>query len=229
MRVALGAAMGAGALLSVVATQGSYAQGGAEAAVLRQGDIQVDPALIAPTNGRAEGSALVQGTVPDSAAGQVPSAPATDSQSSSQTAPASDDRPSSLAELVADQDVSVPLDDEERCLAGAIYFESKGESLAGQLAVARVVLARTRSGRFPSTICGVVYQPSQFSFVRGHSMPPINMASRDWKEAVAIAQIAKASAWDSPVEGALFFHARRVSPGWRLARVGTIGNHVFYR
>lgn len=136
---------------------------------------------------------------------------------------------SSLAELVKSHGAATELDAETRCLAGAVYFESKGESLAGQLAVARVVLARTKSGRFPSTICGVVYQPSQFSFVRGGKMPRIDTGGSSWKNAVAISKIALDGSWKSPLEGALFFHARYVSPGWRLKRVGTIDNHIFYR
>jgi N-acetylmuramoyl-L-alanine amidase len=121
------------------------------------------------------------------------------------------------------------IDEETRCLAGAVYFESKGETLNGQLAVAKVVIARRDSGRFASSLCGVVYQPSQFSFVRGGRMPAIPTASQDWKEAVAIAQIAMKDSWDSPVEGALFFHARHVSPGWRMQRLAAVDNHVFYR
>lgn len=136
---------------------------------------------------------------------------------------------SSLPELVRMQDISEPLDSEERCLAGAVYFESKGESLAGQLAVARVVIARAKSGRFPTTLCGVVYQKSQFSFVRGGGMPPIATGSTHWRNAVAISRIALDNSWKSPVEGALFFHARHVSPGWRLTRIGSIDNHIFYR
>lgn len=136
---------------------------------------------------------------------------------------------SSLAELVRNQDVDDALGAEERCLAGAVYFESKGESLPGQLAVARVVMARAKSGRFPSTLCGVVYQKSQFSFVRGGAMPPIATGSSNWRNAVAISKIALNGSWKSPVEGALFFHARHVSPGWRLTRLGSIDNHIFYR
>ena len=136
---------------------------------------------------------------------------------------------SSLNELVRMQDTGAPLSAEERCLAGAVYFESKGESLAGQLAVARVVMARANSGRFPSTLCGVVYQKSQFSFVRGGGMPPIATGSNHWRNAVAISKIALNDSWKSPVEGALFFHARHVSPGWRLTRIGSVDNHIFYR
>lgn len=140
-----------------------------------------------------------------------------------------DETPASLRELVDMQGVPGSLDSEMNCLAGAIYFESKGESLAGQLAVGRVVVARTQSGRFPDSYCGVVFQRSQFSFVRGGAMPWINKDSASWKTAVRVAQIAASGSWDSPVEGALFFHARRVSPGWRLTRLAQVDNHVFYR
>ena len=138
-------------------------------------------------------------------------------------------RAGSLATLVAAQPHPYDLSRELNCLAGAIYFEAKSESLTGQLAVGRVIVARSKSGRFPNSYCGVVYQPSQFSFVRGAAMPGIARTSRQWKNAVAIAQIAHSGAWRSPVEGALYFHAAYVSPGWHLKRVGRIENHVFYR
>jgi len=135
----------------------------------------------------------------------------------------------SLIKLVAAQDVDLALDAEQRCLASAIYYEAKGESLEGQLAVARVVMARRDSPRFPSTICGVVTQPHQFSFVRGGQIPTIAGQGRAWRNAVAISRIALADSWDSPVEGALFFHARHVAPSWRKQRMAVIDNHVFYR
>ncbi len=134
-----------------------------------------------------------------------------------------------LHDLVAQQSVDGPLSEQMHCLAGTVYFESKGESLHGQLAVAKVVLARAESSRFPDSICGVVYQRKQFSFVRGGRMPRINTSGRHWRNAVAIAKIARDNAWRSQVEGALFFHARYVNPGWRLQRIATIDNHVFYR
>jgi spore germination cell wall hydrolase CwlJ-like protein len=138
-------------------------------------------------------------------------------------------RANSLAQLVAQQDMPEALSSELRCLAGAIYFEARGESLDGQLAVGNVVINRAGSGRFPSSYCGVVYQPSQFSFVRGRSMPRIRENSRDWRDAVAIAQIADSGSWNSPAKDALFFHASRVSPGWRLTRLARVDNHIFYR
>ncbi|ATW02997.1 cell wall hydrolase [Sphingorhabdus sp. YGSMI21] len=139
------------------------------------------------------------------------------------------DGATTLRQLVRQQSVAGALDEEMHCLAGTVYFESKSESLKGQLAVARVVLARVASPRFPDTICGVVYQRSQFSFVRGGKMPRINKGHRQWRNAVAIAKIAMNDGWESSVEGALFFHARYVSPGWRLKRLATIDNHIFYQ
>lgn len=135
----------------------------------------------------------------------------------------------SLSALVSAQPQPAELPRELHCLAGAVYFEAKSESLPGQLAVGRVVVARSKSGRFPNSYCGVVYQRSQFSFVRGNSMPAIAKRSQQWRNAVAIAQIAHAGAWKSSAEGALFFHATYVSPGWRLKRIARIDGHVFYR
>ena len=134
-----------------------------------------------------------------------------------------------LASMVAQWRSAEAGSRELECLAGAIYFESKSESLKGQLAVGHVIANRAASGRFPSSYCGVVYQRSQFSFVRGGSMPRIARSGTQWKNAVAIAQIVDRKLAPTPVSKALFFHARRVSPGWRLTRVATLGNHVFYR
>ena len=135
----------------------------------------------------------------------------------------------SLSETVAKLRSTEAGSREIECLAGAIYFESKSESLSGQLAVGHVIANRAASGRFPTSYCGVVFQRSQFSFVRGRALPYIPRTSQDWKDAVAIAKIVDQELHPSPMGKALFFHARRVSPGWRLTRVGTLGNHVFYR
>lgn len=135
----------------------------------------------------------------------------------------------SLAELVAATDVSEPLSDEMHCLAGAIYFETRGEPLEGQLAVGRVIVNRANSPRFPSSYCGVVFQRSQFSFVRGGRMPAIKTGSLAWQRAKAIAKISVDGSWESPAKGALFFHANYVSPNWRLQRVAQVENHIFYR
>jgi len=119
---------------------------------------------------------------------------------------------------------------ELECLATGVYFEAKSEPLAGQLAVGKVIDNRTGShGRFPSSYCGVLFQRGQFSFVHGRSLPSVPRSSKQWQTAVAIAKIVDQDLKESSVGDALFFHARYVSPGWRLKRVASIGNHVFYR
>ena len=133
-----------------------------------------------------------------------------------------------LAAAVAAQD-AIADDAELNCLAIGVYYESKGEPLEGQLAVAEVILNRAKSGRFPSSVCGVLTQRGQFSFVRGGRLVQPPASARAWKTALAVAQVARDDAWDSRVSNALFFHARYVSPGWRRARVGSVGNHIFYR
>jgi spore germination cell wall hydrolase CwlJ-like protein len=159
----------------------------------------------------------------------LPSAPQAEAAVEDQASDEPNGEPATTLAALIDDQPQGELSRELNCLAGAIYFESKGEPLEGQLAVGRVIVARSKSGRYPGSYCGVVYQPSQFSFVRGNSMPGINKGSQDWREAVAIARIADAGSWRSPVEGALSVHAARVSPGWRMARVARVGNHIFYR
>jgi spore germination cell wall hydrolase CwlJ-like protein len=190
------------------------ADGSGAAAQARDPQIVAQPVAIAPESNLAfSAEPVVQ-----------PTAAASDDADDSAEVSAD-----SLAELVAAQAAPEELSGELNCLAGAIYFEAKSESLAGQLAVGRVIINRSRSGRFPSSYCGVVYQRSQFSFVRGKSMPTINKSSKMWRNAVAIAQIANDGSWQSPVEGALYFHAARVSPNWHLTRIARVDNHVFYR
>ena len=132
-----------------------------------------------------------------------------------------------LAQAVAAQD-SAAADDALQCLAGAIYFESKGEPLTGQLAVAEVIINRAKSGRFPTNVCGVVKQRGQFSFVRGGQIPNIN-AGAAYRTAIAVAKVALASAWNSPADKALYFNTPDRRPSVRAIKVASIGNHVFYR
>jgi spore germination cell wall hydrolase CwlJ-like protein len=140
-------------------------------------------------------------------------------------------RPSGdLASMVAQLRAPEPGSRELECLATGIYFESKSEPLAGQLAVGQVIANRANSGgRFPASYCGVLFQRGQFSFVRGHRLPAVSHSNRQWQTAVAIAKIVDQNLKDSVAANALYFHARRVSPGWHKKRVASIGNHVFYR
>ena len=133
---------------------------------------------------------------------------------------------------LADRDsTGAPLDEQGNCLATAVYFEARGESLEGQLAVARVVINRATSLKYPPDICGVVKQPAQFSFVRHGEFPTIDTASTAWARAQGIARLAMANVIPSVGNDVLWYHADYVAPSWghRLNFVEKIGQHIFYR
>lgn len=212
LNVASGIAVAATLLTALVSAGGSSAQ--AEESL----PIIVLQTVSAPVVASAGVEAIADATV--SAIVPLADQPST---------PAPAPRAATLAAHVRAQPQPGTLDREMRCLAGAIYFEARGESLDGQLAVGRVVVERANSGRFPASYCGVVFQRSQFSFVRGQSIPTVQESTAAWQRAVAIARIADEGTWQSPVDGALYFHATYVSPGWRLKRLARVDNHIFYR
>jgi spore germination cell wall hydrolase CwlJ-like protein len=133
-----------------------------------------------------------------------------------------------LSAAVAAHEGDAVADAELNCLAVGIYYESKSEPLAGQLAVADVLLNRTKSGRFPKSVCSVLTQRGQFSFIRGGKVPT-PPANAQWRKALAVAKVAQKDLWDSPAGDALYFHARYVKPSWNRPRVASVGNHIFYR
>ena len=133
-----------------------------------------------------------------------------------------------LSAAVAAHEGDANADSELNCLAVGVYYEAKSEPLAGQLAVADVILNRTKSGRFPKSVCSVITQRGQFSFVRGGKVPT-PPANAQWRKALAVAKVAQKDLWDSPAGNALYFHARYARPSWNRAQVATVGNHVFYR
>ncbi len=137
----------------------------------------------------------------------------------------------SLRELVAITDTPNTLSEQMHCLAGAVYFESRGEPLNGQLAVAQVVINRADDRRFPASYCDVVYQRAQFSFVKNGRMPRIKTSSTAWTRAKAIARIAHAGMWESEAGDSLYFHADYVRPKWSRKKTAraTIDTHIFYR
>lgn len=140
-------------------------------------------------------------------------------------------RPRGLEELVTAYADTETANAEEECLAGAVYFEARGESLSGQLAVAEVVLNRAASGQYPTTLCEVVTQPWQFSFVNATGrIPEANRSSEAWRDAVAIARISMEKLAGNLNEDVLWYHADYVAPSWgkRLDRVDKIGAHIFY-
>jgi len=126
---------------------------------------------------------------------------------------------------------NAPLDQQTNCLATAVYFEARGESLEGQLAVAHVVMNRAASGRYPPDWCSVVKQHAQFSFVRNGQFPQADTNCDAWRKAEAIAELAAANIVPSVTPDVLWYHADYVSPSWgqRLSVVEKIGAHIFYR
>lgn len=136
-----------------------------------------------------------------------------------------------LDQLVEQYADGTALDEQQRCLATAVYFESMGEPLEGQLAVARVVINRAASGRYPTSWCAVVKQKAQFSFVRAGRFPRIDPTCQAWRKAKSIARIAVDNASASLPTDVLWYHADYVAPSWgrRLQRVEKIGAHIFYR
>lgn len=214
-RAASAVAVGVTALTAIAMTVPGLAQddgvAGADASAI------ASPALI-PGDVIYESVPVVGTPVPATGDSDSPSVPADDGVADA----------TSLAAMVAAIDHREPEDEQLRCLATGVYFEAKGESLEGQLAVAHVIINRANSGRFASSHCGVLTQRGQFSFVRGGVIPRATHQGQ-WRTAVAIARIAVADEWANPVPGAMFFHAARVSPGWNRPRVARLGNHVFYR
>ena len=121
-------------------------------------------------------------------------------------------------------------DAEWQCLAQAIYFELRGEPLAGQVAVAEVVLNRVDDRRFPKTVCGVTNQGCQFSYAcDGNSDAMKSALARQRSEKLASLMLAGRAR--SLTDGATYFHTRSVRPDWsrRFTRTTTIGHHIFYR
>jgi spore germination cell wall hydrolase CwlJ-like protein len=126
----------------------------------------------------------------------------------------------------------------EKCLAEAIYFESRGEPVRGQIAVAQVVLNRAFSGFYPNTVCGVVYQNKhrwlacQFSFACDGSMRKGIRETELWARAQKIAkEMLDGRLWLPEVGKSTHYHAYWVRPSWvrEMKRLYKFGVHTFYR
>ena len=138
-----------------------------------------------------------------------------------------------LYALVDRFSAGAPLTDEANCIAVAVYHEARGESLEGQMAVAKVIMNRAVSGKYPASWCGVVKQPWQFSFVNPRTgyVPSVDQASDAWRKALGVTRLAVANAVQSVPAECLWYHADYVAPSWgrRLTKVEKIGAHIFYR
>lgn len=126
------------------------------------------------------------------------------------------------------------------CLATNIYFESRGEGLAGQLAVGHVTMNRVFSPKFPNSVCEVIHQAKyhemvilrnqcQFSWFCDGKKEEIK-DSRAYQRALDVARYVLSGGVDI-TDGALYYHARTVSPYWNkeMDHTITIGNHIFYK
>ena len=125
------------------------------------------------------------------------------------------------------------------CLARNIYFEARGEPLAGQYAVAEVTMNRKASGLYPDTVCEVVHQKSwdplrgryvgAFSWTELDDLPAPTGA--EWQQAQEVAQAVYYSRYAPVLHGALYYHATYIRPPWARQKklVSRIGRHVFYR
>lgn len=118
----------------------------------------------------------------------------------------------------------------ENCLAEAIYFESRGESILGQLAVARVIINRALSSQYPNTLCAVINQKAQFSY-KWDKHPDDIDDKKAWDTALTVAQLALSIIDSNDFVGVTHYHTIEVNPVWARAyeTVKTVDNHIFYR
>jgi spore germination cell wall hydrolase CwlJ-like protein len=115
------------------------------------------------------------------------------------------------------------------CLARNIYFEARGEPLAGQYAVAEVTMNRRASRFFRRTVCEVVYEKSAFSWTELRPLP--EPSGPEWRRAWRVAEAVYYQRYTPQLQGATFYHATYIRPDWAKdkQRVAKIGRHVFYR
>ena len=125
----------------------------------------------------------------------------------------------------------------EKCLAEAVYFEARGEAVRGQIAVAQVVLNRAFSGKYPETVCGVVYQNKhrhlacQFTFACDNNKDVIREPEM-WERAKKIAKaMLDGQLWLPEVDKSTHYHAYWVRPSWvhEMKKTYKTGVHTFYR
>lgn len=144
------------------------------------------------------------------------------------------------AQAYTSQDVmSIKVREQQlECLAINIYREAGYEPFEGKVAVAQVTLNRVENGRFGKDVCGVVYQKNvvmervvcQFSWYcdRTHRNRPVNKEA--YNESYEVAKKVLLEGFRlSVLKDALFYHATYVNPRWNLEKIGTIGQHIFYK
>jgi len=123
-----------------------------------------------------------------------------------------------------------------QCLAEALYFEARGESLKGQIAVAEVILNRVESKRFPNSVCGVIRQGTgrkyacQFTYTCDGLPENVNEPAA-YKRVGKVARMMLDGAPRNLSGGALFYHTTAVNPRWARSfqRTTRLGVHLFYK
>jgi spore germination cell wall hydrolase CwlJ-like protein len=125
----------------------------------------------------------------------------------------------------------------EKCLTEVIYFEARGEQVHGQMAVAQVVLNRAFSGKYPNTVCGVVYQNAhrhlacQFTFACDGIRDVIREPDMWERAKVIAAEMLDGKIWLPEIGKATHYHAYWVRPDWvrEMTKLQKLGVHTFYR
>ena len=123
------------------------------------------------------------------------------------------------------------------CLTRNIYWEAASEPFEGKVGVAQVTLNRVESGKFASSVCGVVYQKNvfyekvvcQFSWYCENASKIRPIHKEMWKESEEVAKKVLLENFRLPsLKNALYYHADYVNPGWQKPKIEKIGRHIFY-
>jgi|SRR5690554_812692 spore germination cell wall hydrolase CwlJ-like protein len=194
------------------------------------GDVEYGPRMSVASIGPADAAALdaIDGIAPSSGT-PLPALASEQLAYARANAPVTGGFSSGKAVAVSDKELW--------CLSTAIYFEARGESYRGQVAVAQVVLNRVKDHRYPDTICGVVFQNQnrrnscQFSFACD-GIPETITDRKSWEQAEDIAsRFTDGQLYLTEVADATHYHATYVRPAWapRMNKVTQIGLHVFYK
>ncbi len=202
----------------------------ADIAIEATGDVEIGPRMSIAAINPSTASALdaIAGIAPTSTT-PMPVVASEQLAYARATAPVTGGFSSGTAMQVSDKELW--------CLATAIYFEARGESYRGQVAVAQVVLNRVKDYRYPDTICGVVFQNQsrrnscQFSFACDGIPETIN-DRQSWAQAEDIAKrFTNGELYLTEVANATHYHATYVRPAWapRMTKLTQIGLHVFYK
>lgn len=117
------------------------------------------------------------------------------------------------------------------CLAANIYYEGRNQPALGQLAIGLTTLVRAREGDWPSSICGVVYQPNQFSWVGKKNKQP-KWDQGAYLRSLSLANQILSGDFDNllPLFSPTYFHTTQVNPKWsqHMSKVAVINDHIFY-